>query len=73
MQNSRISVQFSLEDFKMYIGERYVEPALSIIRILKTYLSAGKFTGTLVFTVNCKNGGIGNISASVQKNIGQIT
>ena len=60
------TVQVSLQEFKKEFGEISWETSLSIAKVLKSYLKEDKnFTGKLVFTVNCRNGGIGNTSANV--------
>ena len=41
-----------------------------MISVVESYLTENqKFTGKIVFTVNCNTGGIGNVEAYVQKKI----
>ena len=67
---NQLQVQVSLQQIKSKFGEKTWESAIYFAGTLRKYLNGGKdFTGTVVFTVNCKNGGIGNIEAFVQKKI----
>lgn len=63
-------VQVNLNEFRAIFGEKTFDSAAKMASILKNYLEKGdNFTGTIVFTVNCRMGGIGNIEAFVQKRI----
>lgn len=69
-QGNQKIVQVNLNEFKAIFGEKTFESAAKMAVILKNYLDKGdKFTGKIVFTINCSNGGIGNIEAFVQRKI----
>lgn len=68
-QNQKI-VQINIDDFKAIFGEKVFETAAYMAGTLKTYLDKGdRFTGKIVFTINCSNGGIGSAEAYIQKKI----
>lgn len=59
----------NFKDVEELFGEKTWETALYIANTLKRKLSRDKFTGKVVFTVNCKNGGIGSTEAFIQNKI----
>jgi len=62
--------QVSFDEFRHKFGEKYFETAIDILSTLKRKLtSEGRFTGKIIFTVNCRNGGIGNTEAFIQNKI----
>ena len=62
--------QVPLEEFKKAFGEKVFTSSLQMASTLKAYLEKGEgFTGKIIFTVNCRHGGIGSIDAYVQKKI----
>jgi hypothetical protein len=68
-QNQKIS-PLKLDEVKEILGPKTWDTALKMADILRKYLNGGnKFTGKVVFTVNCRQGGIGNTEAFVQKKI----
>lgn len=70
IMSKKMTVQVDLEKIKSEFGEKTWDVSLHVARVLKNYLKNGdKFTGKVVFTVNCRNGGIGNTEAFVQKKI----
>jgi hypothetical protein len=70
MDNQRIQVQLNLEDFKQHFGAKSWDSALEMAKTMKKYLeNSNSFTGKIVFTVNCHNGGIGNVEAHIQKKL----
>lgn len=69
-QEKQKVVQVSLNEFRTVFGEKSYETAMQMAVIMKNYLEKGdRFTGKIVFTVDCNNGGIGNVSAFVQKRL----
>jgi hypothetical protein len=59
-----------LNQCKEAFGEKSFETVAQMAIVLRNYLNGGnKFTGKIVFTVNCSNGGIGNLEAYIQKKI----
>jgi hypothetical protein len=69
-QETKVAIQIPLSEFKQHFGEKSWDSALKMAQILKDYLNNGsRFTGKIVFTVNCSNGGIGNVEAFVQRKI----
>ena len=63
-------IQVNLNEFKAIFGEKIFETTAQMAGTLKKYLdSTEKFTGKIVFTVNCSNGGVGNTEAYIQKKI----
>lgn len=65
-----VQTQVNLEQIKREFGVKTWECALEIAKTMKEYLVNGKdFTGKMVFTVNCRKGGIGSTEAFVQKKI----
>lgn len=64
----QIKVQISLDEFKQIFGEKNWEMSLKMAKVMKAYLDADEnFTGKIVFNVNCRHGGIGNVETFVQK------
>ena len=62
--------QVSLDEFRRTFGEKYFETTINILTTLKNRLTKeSRFTGKIVFTVNCRNGGIGNTEAFIQSKI----
>ena len=69
-QDKNRVVQVNLSEFKAIFGEKVFETAAQMASTLKNYLDKGdKFTGKIVFTINCSNGGIGSTEAYIQKKI----
>jgi hypothetical protein len=65
-----LEVKVNIDELKQYFGIKSWESALEMAKTMKNYLeNENKFTGKIVFTVNCHNGGIGNVEACVQKKI----
>ena len=71
MIDKQLTVKINLDNIKAIFGEKTWDTALIVADTLRKYLNGGnKFTGKIVFTVNCRNGGVGNTEAFVQKKIG---
>lgn len=63
-------VKVRLEQVRSEVGSATFEAAFKMYTILQDYLENGeKFTGKVVFTVNCRGGGVGTVEAHVQKKI----
>jgi len=45
------------------------EKYLNIVKEELSHYVDGKYTGRLVFTFNCRNGGIGNLTLEVKKDL----
>ena len=70
MDQNHQKSQMKLDEVKQVLGPKTWDTALYIADTLRKYLNGGtKFTGKVVFTVNCRKGGIGNTEAFVQKKI----
>lgn len=62
--------QVPMDEFKRKFGEKFFDTALKIILTLKQRLgNEERFTGKIVFTINCRDGGIGGIEAFIQKKL----
>ena len=61
--------QTNIDHFLQEFGPENFETAMHMTKILKQTLSRKNFTGQIVFTVNCRNSGIGNVQAFVQNKI----
>ncbi len=67
---TEVQVVVNLEQFKKEFGEKTWESGLYVAKTLKRYLNGGgSFTGKITFEVNCRNGGVGNIQAFVNKKL----
>ena len=65
-----MQVKLDLQNLKELFGEKEYEAALKVAGVLRKYLNGGsKFTGKIVFDVNCRNGGIGSVETFVQRKI----
>jgi len=63
-------VQVQLKDVKSVFGEKIWESIVDISKTLKSKFEEDpNFTGQINFTVNCKDGGIGNVSAHIPQKI----
>lgn len=70
METTLKNSQMKLDEVKEILGPKTWDTALYMADTLRKYLNGGtKFTGKVVFTVNCRQGGIGNTEAFVQKKI----
>lgn len=63
--------QVRLSDVKSVFGEKVWQSVVSMAKTLKDQLDGDNdFTGKIVFTVNCRNGGIGHTEGFIQEKIG---
>jgi len=66
----KVVVQVRLSAVKAVFGEKVWDSVVKMSQTLKQKLEGDtKFTGQIVFTVNCRNGGIGNVSAYIPQKI----
>ena len=66
----KAAVQVQLSEVKSVFGEKIWDSVVKMSQTLKQKLDGdSNFTGQIVFTVNCKNGGIGNVSAYIPHKI----
>ena len=65
-----IAVQVCIDDIMKEFGRENFETAMQIAKTLRSYLQTTRnFSGTIVFNVNCRNNGIGNVNAFVQNKL----
>jgi len=70
MGSKPTTLQVSLSDVKKVLGDKTWRAALAVSKTLNDYFNKqDKFTGKIIFTINCREGGVGNIEAFVQKKI----
>lgn len=68
--NQEQIIQVETKTLNDLFGEKNVRTAIKMASILHKYVDNGeRFTGNIVFTVNCRMGGIGNVEAFVQKKV----
>jgi len=63
-------IKANLDEIRELLGEKSWDTAYYMAETLRKRLTDDKkFTGKIVFTVNCRNGGVGNTEAFIQKKI----